>query len=69
MYVMYLPSKIGLDLPDISEYLTVAEFAKIADKTRYAVNKMIKGKRVRAILKGKTYLIHKSELSKTSPRK
>jgi excisionase family DNA binding protein len=40
------------------------EFAKKAGVTRQAVNKMIKQKRIQAMLFGKTYLIDRQELSK-----
>lgn len=63
------PPITGLIVPDIEEYLTVIEFAHEANITRHAVNKMIKEERLRAVLKGKTYLIHKSELSKYLSKK
>lgn len=69
MTIQTPPPITGLSVPDIEEYLTVIEFAQEANITRHAVNKMIKEERLRAILKGKTYLIHKSELSKYLSRK
>lgn len=47
---------------DTSKCITVIEFARKVGITRQAVNKMIKQKRITAMLFGKTYLIDKHQL-------
>lgn len=47
---------------DIKKFITVKQFADAASVTRQAVNKMIKEKKLKPIMFGKTYLIEKDEL-------